>query len=169
MKLLGLSFILISAYYLQKEICYKMKHRQNQLQVFVQSLTTLKGEIIYCNSTLPEICIKLGKRGVGGVEGFFYRVGHTLRENLGNSTFCQVWEKESKPLISELKLDSFRFVQLGRQLSTGDKKEELEQLEWYISQMKDNLKREQHLINERIKVTRSLGLAGGCLIVLLLI
>jgi stage III sporulation protein AB len=142
-----------------------------ELYLLKQAIYMLRGEIKYSRSTLPEAFGILAERTSAPFSGFFGMLEkelarqegqslkviweHEIRRSLGNSTL----RKEEKRKLGQLG-DGLGYLDLEMQLST---------LELYLEQLNEDIARASGELETKQKLYKSLGIAGGAFLVILLV
>lgn len=168
-KGIGCSCLLLAFVLLGQELCRTLRSRRKEQESWYQQMLLLKGEIQYGQTSLPELCLKLGEKEDTRVGAFFIRMGRRLQENRGKIPFFQIWQEEMQPLVQEVHLEEQPLLQLGRNLGSLNRQTELDNLDLYISFLKRQLEQEQRDFSNRIKMVQALTISGGLILVILLL
>lgn len=158
----------------------RWKERLEVLQRFRQMVYHLKGQILYANATLPEALAEVGGRFLTGHENdekylqepgkLFMRVCERMKED-GGMAFSEIWQEEIAKLPANFPMvtsDRENLAAIGKNLGYADSAMQERTLLFYLEQADDSieyLKKEQE---NRTKLYRSLGMAAGLFIMIVL-
>ena len=151
-------------------------------------LTILAGEIRYSWTPLVEAFSILGEYEDEYWAGFFAKVSEQLADNVScryeqsftddsntvpsRTELGEVLrsELEGSPLIHLMKQeDIHEFIRFGKELVCFDKEAQLRRIELYIERIEKRIEYIEKSINERVRLYRILGAAGGIFITILVI
>lgn len=146
-----------------------LKLRRREQEQWFQKILLLKGEIQYGQTSLPELCQKLGQKNGTRVDTFFYCMGERLYVSRGEVPFYAIWQEEIQPLVQELRLEQEPLLQLGSYLGSLNRQTEIGNLERYIEILRRQLKGEQEDFENRLKMVQALSLSAGMVLAILLL
>ena len=149
---------------------WELRQHERELHVLKQAIYLLRGEIRHGRSPLPEAFAALGERVEAPFGNFFGQLSERLREGAGK-TLGILWEEEMKEQLNGSALkpeEKEAFLRLGQSLGYLDLEMQLASLELYLEQLEEDRKRALKELLPKQKLYRSLGLAGGAFLVILL-
>lgn len=154
-----------------------LKERLDILLLFRQMIYHLKGQILYTNATLPEALLEVGTRFSAEREGnlrepgaLFTRIAERL-EKEENLPFAEIWKEETAGLPDRVpmdKTDRQYLSALGENLGYADRAMQERTLLFYLEQTDDSIAFLKREIETRTKLYRSLGMAAGLFLMVVL-
>lgn len=158
----------------------RWKERLEILQRFRQMVYHLKGQIIYANATLPEALAEVGGRFLTGHEKeesylqepgkLFMRVC-TRMEHAEGIPFSEIWREEIMQLPKDFPMgssDRENLAEIGKNLGYADSAMQERTLLFYLEQTDDSIEYLKKELENRTKLYRSLGMAAGLFIMIVL-
>ncbi len=156
----------------------RARNRLEILQIFRQMVYHLKSQIMYSNATLPEALCEVGTRfaddrtGIWKEPGtFLARVGTALTEKR-NLIFSEVWNTEVGRIAADVplgKADRQNLLSLGDNLGYADRSMQERTLLFYLEQTDESIGGLKQEIESLGKLYRTLGVAAGMFLVIILI
>ena len=153
------------------------KERLEILKLLRQMIYHLKGRILYANETLPEALGEVGSRFEEGRTGMllepgklFLRVKERMEQDR-SLPFFVVWKEEIEKLPADFpmdKADRQALVALGENLGYADREMQERTLLFYLEQTDDSIRYLKKELEGRMKLYRSLGMAGGLFLLVVL-
>lgn len=131
----------------------------------------LRGDIRYAHTALPEALDNVAKRHEGRLGPFLRKVSEELKSFHGIS-FSEIWKEAMKSELGKTALtnkDKISLAEFGEQLGYLDKDMQINHIDWYITQVEEDMKEISMDAKEKIRLYRSLGVLFGILITILVI
>lgn len=169
-KIIGGIIICLSTYAMGLKKSALIEQRLSILDEFEKSLVLLKGEIKYAQESLPEAVSNVGQRTTGIVKQFY----NTLLDGISDGIeleFRKIWDENvNKCFTSELvSAEDINVIsQLGGQLGHLDIEMQIRALDLCLNKLKERKENAIKDINEKSKLYRTVGLASGALITLVM-
>lgn len=148
------------------------------LTTFRQMFSYLKGRILYGNDPLPDALAEIGNRfykekrdGTYVPGGFFLQVARRM-ELEKNRNFSEIWKEEVRRIPADVlpyKTDRQNLADLGDHLGYADRSMQERTLNFYLEQTEESIAAKKRELEEKTKLYRSLGLAAGLFLVVVLI
>lgn len=155
-----------------------VKERLDILLLIRQMVYHLKSRILYANATLPEALCEIGSRfsrdriGIQKEPGvFFCRVYEGMEANR-ERTFSEIWKSEVGRIPKDVPLthgDRESLASLGENLGYADREMQERTLLFYLEQVDDTIAGLKQEVETRGKLYRSLGVAAGLFLVIILV
>lgn len=155
-----------------------VKERLEILRIFRQMVCHLKNRILYSNATLPEALGEVGIHFSGEQEGirkepgeFLVRVSQEL-EMHRNWSLTEIWKAELERVSADLplsKTDRQSLAALGENLGYADRDMQERTLLFYLEQVDEAIDGLKHEVETLGKLYRTLGIAAGMFLVIVLI
>lgn len=170
MKWLGALLIIVAASWAGYAAALKYRERTRQVRQLKVALQTLEAEIVYSLTPLNEAAEKIAAMITFPVSEFFFTFSNKLSE--GNASVPEAWNaslNEIKPLMCLEKNELEILKQFGATLGQHDREHQQKQIRLALLHLE---KEEAEAKDEQLKyekMTKSLGLLGGLLIVIMLI
>lgn len=171
LKVTGCVFILTSCSGMGWLFGTEIKKRLEDLKSAKTVALLLRGDIRYAHTALPEALENVSKRHEGRLGPFLKRVSRDLREYSGKS-FQEVWKDAMKDELNQTSLtkkDKICLYQFGEQLGYLDKDMQMNHIDWYITQVEEDMKEIAMDAKDKIRLYKSLGILFGILITILLL
>lgn len=170
LKLLGAVFIIISSTLAGFYISRSYSDRTKQLRILQLGLQMLETEIVYGSVPLYLAMEKIGRRLKGIIGEIFLSMSKNLNELDGLSAFeCWLEAIEMHYRKTSLKKqDKEILIHFGQTLGISDKEDQMKHIKLALQNLKteENLAREEQKSYE--KLSKSLGILVGLLIVILM-
>jgi stage III sporulation protein AB len=170
-KITGCIFIITSCTGMGWLFGTEIKKRIEDLKSAKSVALLLRGDIRYAHTALPEALENVSKRHEGRLAPFLRRVVKELKEYSGKSFNC-IWKdamKEELNHTSFTKKDKICLMQFGEQLGYLDKDMQINHIDWYITQVEDDMKEIALDAKDKIRLYKSLGVLFGILITILIL
>lgn len=158
----------------------RWKEQLEILQRFRQMIYHLKGQILYANATLPEALAEVGERFQAGHENneeylqepgkLFIRVCKRMEQDDG-AAFSDIWQEEIAKLPDDFPMrssDREKLAAVGKNLGYADSAMQERTLLFYLEQTDDSIEYLKKELENRTKLYRSLGMAAGLFIMIVL-
>ncbi|MCI8853770.1 MAG: hypothetical protein HFI31_03680 [Lachnospiraceae bacterium] len=148
-----------------------LKKHCMELRLLKQALYMLRGEIKYSRAPLPEAFGALADRLPSPFGEFF----SGMREELGRRDgrgLSRIWKEEMSRSLKKSSLrreEKEKLGRLGEGLGYLDLEMQLSTMELYLEQLEGDIQRAEEEIQSKQRLYRSLGVAGGIFLVILLI
>lgn len=171
LKITGCVLIITSSTGMGLMLGNEIKRRIEDLKSAKTIALLLRGDIRYAHTTLPEALENVAKRHEGRYTKFLNKVSKELKSYQGVS-FSQVWKKAMETELDKTALskkDREDWLAFGEQLGYLDKDMQINHIDWYITQVEENMKEVTDDAKDKIKLYRSLGILFGILITILVI
>lgn len=156
----------------------RLRVRLDALLLLRQMIYHLKNRILQGNDSLSEAFLKIGgrfseSRGVyGRYPGlFFYRVGVEM-EQKKECLFSDIWKNEVDDLSKNMQIsvsDQDDLKSFGEQLGYADRQMQERVLMFYLEQLEESIAGLKTEVAVQGKLYRSLGIASGIFVAILLI
>ena len=167
MKWLGCLLIFSGFFYYGYLLSKKYEKNLHMLCEWCQKLLYLQNEIRYAKTPLPEVFERLGaEKKESIVSRFFKTVAGELGK--GEGSFEEIWTEQVKGLSAGLGIDYERSCLLGQDLSKMFTNCQAEYMKSYILQLNQYITRSETELAQRQKVTQTLSIAAGMVLVLIL-
>lgn len=170
-KLVGCVLVLLCSGALGTAGAWDLKRHCTELQLLKQAIYMLRGEIKYSRATLPEIFGILAERAAAPFSDFFGNLEQEMARQEGRS-LKQIWEQEMKRSLADSSLkkeEKRKLGLLGDGLGYLDLEMQLSTIELYLEQLNEDMAKASGELEEKQKLYRSLGIAGGVFLVILLV
>lgn len=171
LKITGCVFILTSCTGMGWVFGTEIKKRIEDLKSAKTVALLLRGDIRYAHTALPEALENVSRRHEGRLAPFLKRVARELREYSGKS-FAQVWKDAMKSELNHTALtkkDKICLSQFGEQLGYLDKDMQINHIDWYITQVEEDMKEISLDAKDKMRLYKSLGVLFGILITILIL
>lgn len=148
----------------------RLNGRIRALQLLMDVLELLEGEIRYGRSVLPECCRRVGEQTGGAFGAALSEVAERMQENEGDS-FSEIFtdtvgrELEEMPLKKEDRDIFFQFASPGGFAEGQMQQRAMEQSRERLGKTKEKLERESA---EKGRIAVGLGAMSGLLLILIL-
>ena len=155
-----------------------LQERLDVLLTFRQMVYHLKSQILYANATLQEALFEVGNRFSNGdaSEAFlgpgdvFCHVAKRM-ETEGKTSFSVIWKEEIAGIPVDFPLanpDRQNLASLGENLGLADRDMQERTILFYLEQADDSIAHLKKEVEERTKLYRSLGMAAGVFLMIIL-
>lgn len=171
LKALGAVLVLTSATGLGFCFGQDLKKRFVELRLLKQLVYLLRGELKYTRTPLPEAFSHMAERMREPFSSFLYGVAKEL-EGMEGKTFETVWGEEIERKLSGTKLkkeDKEQLKALGEVLGYLDSEMQIHSLDLYLEQVNLAIAEAREAVETKQRLYRSLGVAGGIFLILLLL
>ena len=171
LKLAGACLILCSAAGIGASYSGDLKRRVRELRVIKQMMYMLQGEIRYAHLPLPEAFTHVSVRLPAPFGLFLSGIADELKKADGR-TLSELWKAEEQTYIKKLHLtrtDLEQLETLGEVLGYLDTEMQLAAIRLYLEQLEQSLAEAQEQMGSRQRLYQSLGIAGGVVLVILLL
>lgn len=170
-KIIGGIVICISTALMGVKKALITEHRLDILNEFEKSLVLLKGEIKYSAASLPEAILSVSNRTCGDIKIFYERLyGQTIDNHAMD--FKKIWEAKVLECFKEGMVDGEDckvINDLGAQLGHLDISMQIRAIELCMSRLSERQLKAANEIKEKSKLYKTVGLASGALITLVLL
>ena len=170
-KFLGCILVLACSAALGTAGARDLKRHCAELHGLKQAIYMLRGEIQYSRSPLPDVFAILAERAAPPFSCFFGNLERELDRQEGRS-LKEIWECEMAHSLkgSTLKqAEKQSLKQLGDGLGYLDLEMQLATIELYLEQLNEAIAAASGELEEKQKLYRSLGIAGGVFLVIFLV
>lgn len=170
-KLIGAVIVLGSLAVMGFIKALSLEKRLEILNEFEKSLVLLTGEIKYSAATLPEAVSSVGNRTNGYIKDFYNNVSKRVAGS-PEIMFSKIWEEEIKNIFNVEMLDTEDaeiISELGAQLGHLDISMQLRSIELCIKRLNERQLDAAEIIKTKSKLYKTMGVAGGALITLVLL
>ena len=170
-KIIGCIFIISSCAGMGFLFASEIKRRIEDLKAAKSMALLLRGDIRYAQTALPEALENITKRHDGRLTPFFKKVSKELAQYSGIS-LAEIWEsamKEELANTSMSKKDRTCFLEFGKQLGYLDKDMQMNHIDWYITQVEEDMQEINLDAKEKIRLYRSLGVLLGIFVIILVL
>jgi stage III sporulation protein AB len=171
LKITGCIFVITSCTGMGWLFGTEIKKRLEDLKSAKTIALLLRGDIRYAHTALPEALDNVSRRHEGRLAPFLKRVAKDLREYSGKS-FNEIWKSAMNSELNHTSLtkkDKMCLMQFGEQLGYLDKDMQINHIDWYITQVEEDMKEISLDAKDRIRLYRSLGVLFGVLITILIL
>ena len=170
MKGIGMVFILAGAFYIGQKRAGNCRRQVLLLEEWLQKIEQLKGEIQYGKTPLPQAFERLGQSArPTPVTQFFQKMGERLQQYGQKQQFYTIWEEEGKGLFQQMALSKEEFLLLGQSMGQLHTAVQTKQVERYVQYLTQRLQEQRSQLPVRQKVERTVSLAVGSLLVMILL
>ncbi|BCN30392.1 stage III sporulation protein AB [Anaeromicropila herbilytica] len=149
----------------------RIKDRMNELKELKKIILSLRGDIRYAMTPLPEALKVIASRHEGKFETFLEHLSKELNE-LGGITFQEIWKKCVEEDLNETALtkkDKVYLGQLGENLGYLDKEMQINTIDLYISQLETEIEELTGSMKEKTHLYNCLGIMLGIFIAIIII
>lgn len=149
----------------------EIRKRLEDLRAAKTIAILLRGDIRYAQTALPEALENVTKRHDGRLTPFFKRVSQELAQYSGIS-LAEIWERAMREELlntSLTKKDRTCFLEFGKQLGYLDKDMQMNHIDWYITQVEEDMQVINLDAKEKIRLYRSLGVLLGIFVTILVL
>lgn len=170
MKIIGAVIVCLSSAALGYKKSVMIEQRLDILNEFEKSLILLKGEIKYSAASLPEATESVYNRTFGYIKSFYEKVSKDLSNNI-ELTIKQIWEDNARLCFKEEFIDAEDLnviTELGTQLGHLDVSMQLRAIELCMNRLKERQLAATKEIKDKSRLYKTMGVAGGVLITLVL-
>ena len=170
-KIIGGAIVCLSTYMFGVKKAMLLEKRVEILNEFEKSFILLKGEIKYAQASLPEAVSSVSDRTVNVVRHFYENLFEELSKG-SELEFKTIWYENVKKFFPEYLLNTEDIAvinQLGGQLGHLDLSMQIKAIELCLSRLKERQDDALKAIHEKSKLYKTVGLASGALITLVLI
>ena len=178
MRYIGIALMAVSAVGGGFLAAKRWRDRLDILCMFRQMIYHLKSRILYSNEPLPEALYEVGSRFSEGKTGsfaepgkLFLAVAERARENR-NLSFSVIWKEAVESIPKDCPLaaaDRQNLSALGENLGYADRGMQERTLLFYLEQTDDAIAFLKKEADGRMKLYRSLGVAAGLFLFVLLV
>lgn len=170
-KIIGSIFTICSSIAIGTYFSQSLTWRIEALKEMKNCILLLKGDIRYACTPLPEAFATIGGRKKNAFGKFFLKLSQQLKQ-LDGSTFVELWKKAVETDLSQTALkkwDKESFGKLGECLGYLDKEMQLNQIDFYLSQLEEEIKQLEMEKKEKKRLYQMLGVMGGLFVTILLL
>ena len=170
-KITGCVLIISSSSGMGFLLANDIRRRMEDLKSAKTIALLLRGDIRYAHTALPEALENVAKRHEGRLSPFLKRVAKELHQYNGVS-FTQVWKlamEEELKNTSLSKGDKVSLLQFGEQLGYLDKDMQINHIDWYLSQVEEDMKEISSEAKDKMRLYKSLGVLFGILVTILIL
>lgn len=170
LKVCGIIFILAASWGYGNGLAARLGRHRDNLAACREMLDLLAGEIRYGKTPLNEAFLHISER-IGGTAGTILR---QIADNIaagGYSSLEEVWREAFQKAGRELELSDQELrvvMRAGKNLGYLDIQAQVSELKLYSRQMELFLEQAEKTVSEKKKLYRSLSMAAGLIVVLLL-
>jgi len=171
LKLMGSMLVLLCSVGLGMAGAGELKAHCMELRLLKQAIYMLRGEVKYAKSTLPEAFGMLAVRVGPPFAGFFGNLEQELAWQQGRS-FRDLWDEEIERSLGKSTLrreELEKLKRLGEGLGYLDLEMQLATIELYLEQLEEDISKAGQELHTKQKLYRSLGMAAGVFLVILLV
>ncbi|MEK3890773.1 stage III sporulation protein SpoIIIAB [Bacillus sp. FSL K6-3431] len=169
-KIIGAIFIIVATTWIGFEFSKRLSDRTKQLRLFRNSLQTLEAEIMYGHAPLEEAARRIASQLPKPVSLHYRLFADKL--TLAGATVMSAWEESLKETwqLTALQRSEFEILlQFGENLGRHDRQTQQKQIMLALT----HLEREEETARDKQKsyekMTKSLGILSGILLIILLI
>lgn len=170
-KLIGGLIICLSMSALGLKKAVMLDKRLEILNEFEKSLILLKGEIKYSAASLPEAVLSVSNRTSELIKEFYERIYEQISNN-NELKFKTVWEESVTEVFKDDILsteDKAVIREPGTQLGHLDVSMQLRSIDLCMDRLKERQMSAAEDIKEKSKLYKTMGVAGGVLVMLVLL
>lgn len=171
MKLLGAILILASATGIGISLSVDVKRYGMELRLLKQMVYMLRGEIKYTKTPLLEAFSSIAVRMPEPFSSFLREVAAEM-EMMDGRSFGEIWREQIGRKLSDTRLkreDKEQLGALGESLGYLDLEMQLSTIGLYLEQLEIRIQDAQESVGAKQKLYKSLGVAGGIFLIILLI
>lgn len=170
-KIIGGIFTICSSIAIGTYFSQSLTWRLEALKEMKHCILLLKGDIRYACTPLPEAFAAIGGRKEDEFGRFFLKLSKELNQ-LNGIEFKELWKRtiETELVNSALKKsDKESFERLGESLGYLDKEMQINQIDFYLTQLEEMMQQLEEEKKEKKKLYQMLGIMGGIFLTILLI
>ena len=146
-----------------------LKRRVHLLEELLRAVERMKGELTLRLLPMPELFSCMERAGTPPVSDFFRRCAAGLAQ-LGEKTLDQIWRQALAETLPELEGEAREaMVSLGGMLGQYREQEQLAALERAAAELERALEQARYEARTRGRLDRTLGLAAGGFLAIVLI
>ena len=171
MKILGSALVTVSCSGLGMWKAEQWKEHRKMLEQIRKMILLLKGEILYAHAPLGEALEHVGRKSEGAPAKLFCQVADRIGQQDGE-LFYDLWKEAVNSSREELLMtekECQEFQAFGEHLGYLDLGMQERTIELYLEQLEGDIQRAEEEIQSKQRLYRSLGVAGGIFLVILLI
>jgi stage III sporulation protein AB len=143
----------------------------DQLKELKKIVISLRGDIRYAMTPIPEALQVIAGRHEGKFHEFLGRISKELKE-LGGIPFIEIWKRSIEEELKETALtkkDKAYLGQLGENLGYLDKEMQINTIDLYISQLETEIEDLNNSMKEKTHLYNCLGIMLGIFIAIVII
>lgn len=170
-KVLGIILTISSSAAMGFYFSLEVRSRTEELKELKKIILTLRGDIRYTMTPLPEAINSLAKRQEGKFRPFLIKVEKELT-SLGGLSFKDIWMNsvfEELKTTSLNKKDKLHLGQLGENLGYLDKEMQMNTIDLYISQLETEIEEANKTVKEKTHLYNCLGVMLGIFVTIIII
>lgn len=170
-KMIGSIFTICSSIAIGTYFSQSLTWRIEALKEIKYCILLLKGDIRYACTPLPEAFASIGGRKQNAFGNFFLKLSQQLNR-LDGTTFVELWKAAVETELSETALkksDKESLEKLGESLGYLDKEMQLNQIDFYLTQLEEEMKQLEGEKKDKKKLYQTLGIMGGIFLTILLL
>lgn len=171
LKILGSILCVLSSSGLGFWFGMNKKKRMNELKELKKLFTQLKGEIQYHFMPLPEAMERIGTENETIFSEFFLEIAEKLKGYEGN-TFYQIWKEAIGIKLSGSSLnrnDQEKLLRIGETMGHFHQELEIKSIENYLLELEQEIQAENKVIEEKVRLCRTLGVLGGLFLSIIMV
>lgn len=170
-KIIGVILTISSSAAIGLYFSEEVKNRTEELKELKKIILSLRGDIRYALTPLPEAIDSIAMRHEGKFNQFLKRIADELMAS-GGITFQEIWKKsidEELKITSLNKKDKAYLGQLGENLGYLDKEMQINTIDLYISQLEGEIEETNETMKEKTHLYNCLGVMLGIFISIVII
>lgn len=170
-KTLGALLVMLSCSGIGLYFSSQVRGRVADLKSMKKSITILRGDIKYGNTSLPEAIGALARRNADNFKEFYQGIERELIDSSGIS-FTSIWDKGIHTYLKNTYMnqqDMEQLHHLGDTLGYLDKEMQLKTIDFYIEQLDHELQEAIATMKEKTKLYNMLGVLSGLFLTVVLI
>lgn len=171
LKTAGAFLILLASTGIGVSFSMDLKKRCEELRILKRMAAMLRGEIRYAKTPLPEAFVRIAQRLPEPFRGFLEEVAGELEQADGTG-LGEIWNRKICQCLGQTRLtgaDRERLKTLGEVLGYLDREMQLAAIDLYLEQLDGGIAEALEDRGSKERLYRSLGVAGGIFLVILLI
>lgn len=169
LKLIGSLFVILACTGGGFLIAQGYSNRTKEIRQLQNIITYIETEIIYGQTPLITIMTNISEREQGQLAKIFANIAESMQKNEG--TFAEAWQTAFEQMVSDTSLKASEvqvMQQLGKIMGRSDRANQQKYLRVALSHLQTEEQDAHELQKKYEKLSRTLGILTGILIVLLL-
>lgn len=171
LKVLGSIFVIGTTTLLGIQKGVSIRKNYEELQYIQKLVYQIQSEIRYLRAPLGDIVVKLGRESKAPYGEWLLSLGNDMASRSGKP-FSRLWEQGVRQHLGSLRLpeqEVERLCLLGNQLGNADMELQMQTLSLYQQQLSQTLEDLRKTMDNKVKLSRCIGIISGIFLVILLL
>lgn len=169
MKTIGAVIIMVACSGAGLYIAQGFKNRTNEIRQLQNILAYIETEIIYGQTRLIQIMENISSRETGVIGEVFSRLAYKMEKNQAGFPLC--WQEAFDEMAGKMSLkerEKLAILRLGTQLGQTDRHNQQKYIRIALAHLQTEEQDAYHSQNKYEKLSRTLGILVGALLVIVL-